>query len=90
MEIPPGFGGEIKGNRVCKLKKALYGLQQSPGAWFGRFTKVMLNIQCKQSQGYHTLFIKHTTSGGVAALLVYVYDIIVTGKDEKENEGKGI
>ena len=37
----------------------------------------------KQSQGDHTLFIKHFV-GGVTALLVYVEDIIVTGNDERE------
>ncbi|RVW67130.1 Retrovirus-related Pol polyprotein from transposon RE1 [Vitis vinifera] len=38
----------------------------------------------KQSQGDHTLFIKHSVAGGVTALLVYVDDIIVTGNDERE------
>ena len=38
----------------------------------------------KQSQGDHTLFIKHSAVGGVTTLLVYVDDIIVTGNDERE------
>ena len=38
----------------------------------------------KQSQGDHTLFIKHSVAGRVTALLVYVDDIIVTGNDERE------
>lgn len=45
MEIPPSFKGELKGSIVCKLKKALYGHNQSPRTWFGRFTKAMLNIE---------------------------------------------
>ena len=28
-------------NRVCKLKKALYGLMQSLRAWFAKFLKTM-------------------------------------------------
>ena len=40
MNIPPRIEGNT-GNKVCKLKKALYELKQSPRAWFGRFTKVM-------------------------------------------------
>ena len=38
----------------------------------------------KQNQGDHTLFIKHSATGGVTALLIYVNDIIVTGNDERE------
>ena len=41
MEAPPGFAGEFEGGKVCKLKRTLYGLKQSPRAWFGRFTEVM-------------------------------------------------
>ena len=83
MNIPPRFEGNT-GNKVCKLKKALYGLKQSLRAWFGRFAKVMKESGYKQSQGDHTLFIKHSATGGVTALLVYVDDIIVTGNDERE------
>ncbi|RVW98769.1 Retrovirus-related Pol polyprotein from transposon RE1 [Vitis vinifera] len=83
MNIPLGFE-ENTGNKVCKLKKALYGLKQSPRAWFGRFAKVMKESGYKQSQSDHTLFIKHSATGGVTALLVYVDDIIVTGNDERE------
>ena len=38
----------------------------------------------KQSQGDHTLFIKHSIARGGIVLLVYVDDIIVTGNDERE------
>jgi hypothetical protein len=81
METPPGFASSTGKGMVCKLKKALYGLKQSPRAWFGRFTKFMLALVYKQSQGDHTLFVKHSGSGGVCILLLYVYDIIVTGDD---------
>jgi len=82
MEVPPAF--ESKKGMVCRLKKALYGLKQSPRAWFGRFTKVMIKLGYRQSQGDHTLFIRHSKTGKVTALLVYVDDIIVTGDDSEE------
>ena len=49
-----------------------------------RDLQVMKEFGYKQSQGDHTLFIKHSVAGGVTALLVYVDDIIVTGNDERE------
>jgi len=45
---------------VCKVKKALYRLKQSPRAWFGILTQVMISISYQQSHGDHTLFIKHS------------------------------
>ena len=81
MEIPPGFNPSSKPGTVCRLKKALYGLKQSPRAWFGRFSKAMLSMGYKQSQGDHTLFIRRSSSGGVTILLVYVDDIVITGDD---------
>lgn len=86
MEVPPGYTRQTAASTVCKLKKALYGLKQSPRAWFGRFTKVMTDLGYKQSQGDHTLFIKHSDSGGVTILLVYVDDIIVTGNEKGEQQ----
>ena len=83
MNIPLGFKGNT-GNKVCKLKKTFYGLKQSPRTWFGRFAKVMKESGYKQSQGDHTLFIKHSNRREVTALLVYVDDIIMTRNDERE------
>ena len=60
MNLTPSYDGQVAVGTVCKLKKALYGLKQSPKAWFGRFTKVMTNLDYKQSQGNHTLFIKYS------------------------------
>ena len=54
MNIPPRFEGNTS-NKVCKLKKALYWLKQSPRAWFERFAKVMKEFGYKQSQDDHTL-----------------------------------
>ena len=45
---------------------------------------VMKAMSYKKSQGDHTLFIKHSASGGVTALIVYVDDIVVTGNDQAE------
>ena len=38
MEQPPGHAEKGKENLVCKLKRSLYGLKQSPRCWNQRFT----------------------------------------------------
>ena len=37
-ELPPGLKLPASNGKVCKLKKVLYGLKQSPRAWFERFS----------------------------------------------------
>jgi len=46
----------------------------------------MVFIGYWQSQEYHILFIKHSISGGVTILIVYVDDIIITGDDFVERD----
>ena len=86
MEVLPRFSSDPTTKKVCKLKKSLYGLKQSPRVSFGRFAKLMKNMRYKQSQRGHTLFIKHSHSRGVTALLVYVDDIIMMGTKELERQ----
>ncbi|RDY11219.1 hypothetical protein CR513_04153, partial [Mucuna pruriens] len=84
MEIPLGFYSHNEKNKVCRLKKVLYGLKQFPRVWFGRFSQVMIFLRYRKSQGDHTLFIKHSTDSKITLLLVYVDDMIVIGDDEIE------
>ena len=45
MDSPLGFDGRF-GSKVCKLKRSLYGLKQSPRACFEKLTQFV------KSQGY--------------------------------------
>lgn len=77
MEIPPGFSSpNIKG-KVCKLKRSLYGLKQSPRVWFDRFWRAMCNMGYKQCNGDHTVFYRHFKSY-ITILAVYVDAIATT------------
>src|SRR4051812_39743235 len=39
MEQPPGY--VVQGEKlVCRLKKAIYGLKQSPRTWFEKFSHI--------------------------------------------------
>ena len=84
MELPPGYQLTDEPNQVYGLKRALYGLKQSPRAWFGRFTKAMKDLGYHQARGDHALFIRHSAAGGVTLLLVYVDDILITGGNIEE------
>lgn len=42
MDLPPGLLENT--GMVRKFKRALYGLKQSPRAWFGRFALVIRNF----------------------------------------------
>lgn len=83
MDIPPGYTGSAGNKIVCKLERALYGLKQSPRAWFGRLSSAMRKYGYRQSNSDHTLFLKHRQSK-VTALIVYVDDMIITGDDADE------
>nr|CAE05707.2 OSJNBb0065J09.3 [Oryza sativa Japonica Group] len=83
MEIPPGFSTSQTKGKVLRLKKSLYGLKQSPRAWFDRFRRAMCGMGYKQCNGDHTLFYRHRGKK-IAILAVYVDDIIITGDDTQE------
>lgn len=71
--------------KVCILKKSLYGLKQSPRAWFDRFSKSMTEFNYNQGNSDHTLFLKQM-QGKLPALIVYVEDKVVTRNDPEEGK----
>ena len=74
MDLPSGCNMSLKGSQqVCKLRRSLYGLKQSPRAWFGRFTSSMKAFWYKQCNLDHTLFLKHN-GNKVTALIIYFDD----------------
>lgn len=84
MEVPQGLDLNLTGNKVCKLKKSLYGLKQSPRAWFDRFAKAVVRLGYTQCQADHTLFLRTSQAKKISLLIVYVDDIILSGNDEEE------
>jgi hypothetical protein len=82
MHIPPGFRTAQTENKVLKLHRSLYGLKQSPRAWFDRFRRAMVQLGYIQSNADHTLFYQKN-NGKLTVLIVYVDDIVITGDDDK-------
>ena len=78
MKQPPGFVAQGEDGKVCRLQRSLYGLKQSPRAWFDRFSSVVQKFGLHQSRCDHSVFYQRTDDG-VILLVVYVDDIVITG-----------
>ena len=81
MEQPPEFVTQGESGLVCKLLRSIYGLKQSPRAWFGCFSSVVQEFGMTRSTSDHSVFYHHTSSEQCIYLIVYVDDIVITGSD---------
>ncbi|RVW49109.1 Retrovirus-related Pol polyprotein from transposon RE1 [Vitis vinifera] len=84
MEQPPGFVAQGESGLVCRLRHSLYGLKQSPRAWFSRFSSVVQEFGMLRSTADHSVFYHHNSLGQCIYLVVYVDDIVITGSDQDD------
>nr|CAN69691.1 hypothetical protein VITISV_026777 [Vitis vinifera] len=82
MEQPPGFVAQGESGLVCRLRRSLYGLKQSPRAWFGHFSSVVQEFGMFCSTADHSVFYHHNSLGQCIYLVVYVDNIVITGSDQ--------
>lgn len=75
MTQPEGFSDGS--NKVCLLRKALYGLRESPRCWFECFHNYVLDIGFSVLPG-NCLYVLVNASG-LAFLALYVDDLLVSG-----------
>ena len=80
MEQTPRFVAQGEIGRVCRLRKSLYGLKQSPCAWFGKFNQAIEEFGMHKSKSDQFVFYKNSNSG---MLVAYVDDIVITKSDSK-------
>ena len=83
MEQPEGFVVPGKENLVCRLKKSLYGLKQSPRQWYKRFDSFMLSQKFRRSNYDSCVYLK-VVDGSAIYLLLYVDDMLIAAKDKSE------
>ena len=81
MEQPEGFKVSEKENLVCKLKKSLYGLKQAPRQWYKKFDSFMVSQGYKRTAADQCVYIQRFQDGNFVALLLYVDDMLIVGKD---------
>ncbi|RVW15111.1 Retrovirus-related Pol polyprotein from transposon TNT 1-94 [Vitis vinifera] len=84
MEQPLGFVAQGESGLVCRLRRSLYGLKQSPRAWFDRFSFVVQEFGMLRSTADHSVFYHHNSLGQCIYLVVYVDDIVITGSDQDD------
>ena len=83
MEQPPELVVQGESGLVCKLHRSLYGLRQSPRAWFGHFGFVVQEFDMTRSTSNHSIFYHHTSLGQCIYPIVYVDDIVITCSDQE-------
>ncbi|GJX70172.1 transposable element [Tanacetum coccineum] len=84
MSQPEGFVVQGKEDYVCKIRKSLYGLKQSPRQWYKRFDSFMVQHGFSRSAYDCCVYHKRAPSGSLIYLLLYVDDMLVAAKDMEE------
>ena len=66
---------------VCRLRKSLYGLKQSPRTWFGKFSSVVKEFGMTRSEADHSVFYRHSNAGVsilLSMLMTLFLQVVIT------------
>ena len=77
-----GFVDSSRPDMVCRLNKSLYGLKQTPRAWYSRFATFLLTLGFTESKSDTSLFI-YRHGDETAYLMLYVDDIVLTASSQQ-------
>lgn len=83
MTQPDGFQVPRKENYVCKLKKSLYGLKQSPRQWYKRFDSYMMKLGYSRS-AYDCCVYYKLQDDSFIYLVLYVDDMLIAAKRKSD------
>ena len=76
---PPIWKYRIPG-KAFKLKRALYGLVESPNLWYNKFKEILTSLKLIQSEFENCLYYKFNSSGSLmCAIIVFVDDLLYIG-----------
>ena len=84
MRQPEGFVAEGREQLVCKLKRSIYGLKQSPRCWNSTIDGYLKQLGFLQSTSDPCVYI--AALGEMAVIGVYVDDIVIACKSEQRME----
>jgi hypothetical protein len=80
MKQSEGFVVKGKKELVCKLKKSLYGLKQSPRMWYQKFDTYILGLGFVRSRDDHCVYSKQVGNHFIYVVL-YVDDMLLVGNN---------
>ena len=81
MKQPEGFAAEGQEDLVCKLKRSIYGLKQSPRCWNSALDHKLKQMGFVQAKGDPYLYM--ASEGEMFIIAVYVDDIVLAGKGDQ-------
>lgn len=81
MEAPKGIPNLA--NKVCRLKKSLYGLEQASRQWFTKLNSILVNLGYQKSKNDYFL-LPNKPSIDITIIEVYTDDILITGLNQAE------
>ena len=84
MSQPEGFVVPGKENYVCKLKRSIYGLKQSPRCWNETVHTFLSDNNFRQADSDPCIYVNREDYGSILIVAVYVDDIIVASKTDSQ------
>lgn len=81
VKQPRGY--EDGTNRVCKLLKALYGLRESPRAWYDCFDNFVSSLGFKRSKNDYCLYVL-IDEDDIVYLILFVDDLLICCKNKRK------
>ena len=81
MKQPEGFAEKGQEDLVCKLKRSIYGLKQSPRCWNSALDNQLKRMGFVQAKGDPCIYM--ASEGEMFMIAVYVNDIVLAGKSDK-------
>ena len=81
MKQPEGFAEKGQEDLVCKLKRSIYGLKQSPRCWNSALDNQLKRMGFVQAKGDPCIYM--ASEGEMFMIAVYVDDIVLAGKSDK-------
>jgi len=81
---PPSF--EVKGieYKLCRLKKALYGLRQAPRPWNKRIDEFFIQLGFCRCSVEFGVYVKIENSANLLIVCLYIDDLLLTRSDQAD------